>query len=51
MTWLLKHDDNFSVYQTFDCEDEARECADDNIARNDRINWTLIDSEGGDWVV
>ena len=51
MTWLLKHDDNLSACQTFNCEDEAREWADDNIARNDRINWTLIDSEGGDWVV
>ena len=51
MTYLLKHDNNLSACQTFDSEDDAREWADDNIARNDRMNWTLIDSEGGDWVV
>ena len=50
MTWLLQ---NVSIldWHEFDSEGEAREWADDNILREDRDNWTLIDPEGGDWVV
>jgi hypothetical protein len=50
MTWLLQ---NIAIldWHEFDSEDEAREWVDDNILREDRDNWTLIDPEGGDWVV
>ena len=51
MTWLLQHDTDVLVWQDFDTEAEAREWADDNILRDDRRNWTLIDPEGGDWMV
>ena len=51
MTWLLQHDDDILVWQEFDSEDAAREWADYNILRDDRRNWTLIDPEGGDWMV
>ena len=51
MTWLLQHDDDILVWQEFDSDDAAREWADYNILRDVRRNWTLIDPEGGDWMV